>query len=123
MTARDLLEINKKGDMSDTLSVVKDGSGRVRWLETNTGENVGWDAILRKHDSDIIEQYPDINSREDIKRVIYRGIKNSDEEYVTTESNPGGGTQYILDIESRSDKPLRVAVSDNGFILNAFPDG
>lgn len=36
--------------------------------------------------------------------------------------NDGGGTRYFIKPDGH-EKPVRVAVSDNGYILKAFPDG
>ncbi|QPV61597.1 hypothetical protein I7X12_12590 [Halosimplex litoreum] len=120
LTAEDLLSIVPKADLTDTRMLVLDGAGNVRWLEFNEGEPVGYDKILSKHKEDFYKEYPSVNSRREIKQSIYDAIKKSETNSVIIKPNPDGGKRYFLDVES-SDIPLRVAVSENGFILSAFP--
>lgn len=119
VTPNDILTISRKGDLGDTEMAVKDSSGTLRWLEVNEGENVGYDKILREHRTDIVSQYPGIKTSDKIMEAIFRGIRNSDS--VIVKPDPNGGVRYFVNI-SESDVPLRVVVSKNGFIINAFPD-
>jgi len=121
LTTDDILTVAERGELSDTLLVVSDGEGRIRWLEFNEGEPVGFDKILSKHESEIYRQYSSINSQEDIKQLIKEAIKNSDSDDVIVKLNPDGGKRYYLNVEEGS-YPLRVATSENGFILSAHPD-
>lgn len=122
ITSGELLAIAPKAELSDTRLVAKDGNGRLRWLENNEGANVGFDAILRKHQDDITAAYPDVNSVDDIQSMIFETIANSDEGFVVVRPDPDTGHRYWLRVEDRPETPFRVVVSDNGFILNAFPD-
>jgi filamentous hemagglutinin len=88
------------------------GEGKVVWLETgNSG--AGWKHILQRHETDFYG-LSTISTKKEIKETIYKTIKNGD-----TGPNEGGGTVYEYAISS--DKAIRVAVSDNGFVLTAHP--
>lgn len=60
VSASNIIDISNKCTLQDTLLIVKDDKGQIRWLETNRDGNVGFDAILRKHENEILSQYPSI---------------------------------------------------------------
>lgn len=93
-------------------------------MERNEGENVGFESIVRDHGEDIYNAYSSVDTEEEIKSKIYDAIANSEADYVAKRPDPDSGTRYWIQIsEDRTDGvPMRVVVSENGFIIDAYPD-
>lgn len=72
--------------------------------------------IIQDHGDDFRRSTGD-SSSVDIESYIYRAIKNPDQ----IVKDPNGGTRYYAQLDEM-DKPIRVVVGSNGFIVNAFPD-
>lgn len=123
LDADDVLSVGKKGDLSDTKMILRGADGNVRWLEVNEGGNVGWDKIVRRHDDQFYDQYKTVNTNGEIKLVIRRVLEKADSDSgkVVQKPNPGGGTRYYFEVEDNAE-PVRVSVSENGYILSAHPD-
>jgi len=118
VTAESLLYIGKNGDLSDTKLVARDGAGRVRWLEQDQIDGKIWS----KHGTDLLSEYDTIQNKEDAWQILQKAIKNSDSDTVVTTPNPPkGGLRYYIKVDGNPE-PIRVAVSENGFIVTMFPD-
>jgi|GEM_PF-4774808 len=113
LDASDLLTISaRNGDLENARMVVRDSSGRLRWLEEGD-DNVGWHHILERHE-DQFYTVGGVSSRRAIQEHVYRAIEGG-----VSRPDPSGGTGYVF--ETTSGQRITVITGDNGFIVTAHP--